>query len=81
MDTSTALRPIIRETMQLAPARKWTAKALHAILRAEHPDATEADVLAAIRWNQSKGYVDFTHQAELEVDLWHLTERGINTPA
>jgi hypothetical protein len=80
MDAHIILRPVIRETMQLAPTRKWTAKALHAQLRAEYPDATEADILTALRWNQSKGYIDFTHHAELQVDHWHLTDRGLATP-
>lgn len=75
-ETNTILRPVIRETMQLAPGRKFTAKMLHAQIRSEYPDVSEGDVTTALRWNQSKGYVDFTFNAEFERDEWHLTERG-----
>lgn len=80
MDIAITLRPVIRETMQLAPTRRWTVAALRSVLRAEHPDATEADISQALAFNQSKGYVDYQHQAELQVDHWYLTERGKNTP-
>lgn len=75
-DTNTILRPVIRETMQLAPGRKFTVKALRAQIRSEYPEVTEEEVTTALRWNQSKGYVDFTFNAEFERDEWYLTERG-----
>ena len=80
MNPDVPIRPVIRETMQLAPARRWTVKALRAQLLAEHPDITEADVTTALLWNQSKGYVDYTYDSERETDYWQLTERGKKTP-
>lgn len=74
MNDSITLRPVVRETMQLAPKRKWTIKALHAQLRAEFPQSTDANVQAALLWNQSKGFVDYTVDDESGVELWHLTK-------
>jgi hypothetical protein len=73
------LRPVIRETMQMQPTRTWTVASMHGVLRAtDHPDATVADVNAAMLWNQSKGFIDFVYNAEFERDEWHLTNRGKN---
>ncbi|GAA5137453.1 hypothetical protein GCM10023213_14150 [Prosthecobacter algae] len=72
------LRPIIRETMQAAPKRKWTLKALHSFLVTNgYPDLPATDVNAALLWNQSQGYVHFTYNHESEADEWHLTTRGL----
>jgi hypothetical protein len=76
MDITPSLRPVIRETMKLAPNRKWTVKALHAQIRAEFITAEEHHVTKALRWNQERGFVDYTYNAEFERDEWHLTERG-----
>jgi hypothetical protein len=76
IDNSLPLRPVIRETMQMAPARRWTEKLLHAQIRREFPDVTEADVRAALIWNQGKGFVDYRYIVEFERDEWYLTERG-----
>ena len=76
MNDSITLRPVVRETMQLAPARKWTVKALHAQIRAEFPQSTENNVAAALLWNQGKGYVDYTVNDETAQELWGLTEKG-----
>ncbi len=76
-DISKQLRPVIRESMQAAPARKWTLKALHTFLVATgFPDATNEDVNAALLWNQQRGYVNFTYNHETETDEWSLTTRG-----
>lgn len=71
------LRPVIRETMRAAPKRKWTPESLLSTLRPIEPDATLADIKAALMWNHSKGFVDFTHNAELDSDTWTLTPRGL----
>ncbi len=76
MDLAPSLRPAIRETMPLAPDRKWTVKALHAQIRTEFSSAKETDVTRALRWNQEKGFVDYSFNAEFERDEWYLTERG-----
>ncbi len=76
MDPSLPIRPVVRETMALAPNRKWTVKALHAQLAAEYPDITEATVTAALRWNQSRGFTDYVFNSEFDRDEWHLTVRG-----
>jgi len=70
------LRPVIRETMQLKPDTQWTAKSLHGLIKADYSDATEVDVRNALLWNQSKGFVDYTFNAQFERDEWFLTERG-----
>lgn len=75
-DWSVPLRPVIRETMQLKPAVKWTAKSLLGLIKAEYSDATEADVRNALLWNQQKGFVDYHFNAQYERDEWFLTERG-----
>ncbi len=75
-DWSVPLRPVIRETMQLKPAVKWTAKSLHGLIKSEYSDATEADVRNALLWNQSKGFVDYVFNTQYERDEWFLTERG-----
>jgi hypothetical protein len=76
MNDSITLRPIVRETMQLAPARKWTVKALHAQIRAEYPQSTEQNVNAAMLWNQSRGHVDYEVNDETGQELWALTAQG-----
>lgn len=75
-DWSIPLRPVIRETMQMKPETKWTAKSLLGLIRAEYSDAVEADVRNALLWNQKKGFVDYEHNAEFDRDEWFLTERG-----
>ena len=77
MKTAVLLRPIIRETMRAAPKRRWTPAAMLAALGAIYPDAELADVQAAFDWNHSKGFLDYTHDAEAEADFWTLTKRGL----
>lgn len=77
-DWSIPLRPIIRETMQLQPSRKFTAKTLLKLIESEYNFASEADVNNALLWNQDKGLVDYSHNAEFDRDEWFLTERGKN---
>lgn len=74
---SIPLRPIIREIMKAAPARRWSEKALLVQARQMIPDIEELDLQAALTWNLSKGYVDSEHNRELEVDVWFLTQRGL----
>jgi hypothetical protein len=64
--------------MQLArdPNRVWTVRALHAQIRAEFPTARDYDVEKALKWNQSRGFVDYQYNAEFETDEWSLTDRG-----
>lgn len=76
MNDSITLRRVVRETMQLAPTRKWTVKALHAQLRAEF-HADELTVGAALMWNQSRGFTDYIIDDESSQELWHLTEKGL----
>ena len=75
-DWSLPLRPVIRETMQLKPDTKWSAKSLHGLIKADYSDASETDVRNALLWNQSKGFVDYTFNAQFERDEWFLTARG-----
>jgi hypothetical protein len=70
------LRPLIRDAMRAAPKKPWTPAALLSVLRDIHADAQLDDVSAALTWNQSKGHVDFEHNAERGVDYWTLTARG-----
>lgn len=76
MNDSITLRPVVRETMQLAPERKWTVKALHAQIRAEYPQSTESNVQAAMLWNQSRGFVNYEVNDETGQELWTLTPKG-----
>lgn len=64
--------------MQLAkdPKRVWTVRALFAQIRAEFPAAKPDDVEKALKWNQSKGFVDYRFNSEFETDEWSLTPRG-----
>jgi hypothetical protein len=73
------LRPVIRQAMQEAPKMPFTAASLHRQLAPHYPAIGEDDVVAALLWNQSKGYVDFEHNAELEVDVYRITKRGLQT--
>jgi hypothetical protein len=73
---SIPLRPVIREIMQAAPARRWSEKALLMQAKALVPDIEELDLTAALTWNLGKGYVDSEFNREMEVDVWFLTERG-----
>lgn len=76
IDNSLPLRRVIRETLQMAPARRWTVTALFAQIRIQFDFAAEADVKAALLWNQSKGYVNYEVNQEFERDEWFLTLRG-----
>ena len=71
------LRPVIRATMRAAPKQPWTPESLLSTLSGPYPTATLADIKAALMWNHSKGFVDFTHNAELEADAWKITPRGL----
>lgn len=75
-EASKALRPLIREIMRAAPERKFSSAALLAQIQLIIPDATAEAAAAALLWNQAKGNVDYTHDGERELDLWHLTTRG-----
>lgn len=79
-DTSTeaskALRPLIREIMRAAPERKFSSAALLMQIKLIIPDTTAEAAAAALLWNQSRGHVDYQHDGERELDLWHLTTRG-----
>jgi len=75
-EASKALRPLIRDIMRAAPERKFSSAAILAQLKLIIPDATAEAASAALLWNQAKGHVDYTHDGERELDLWHLTSRG-----
>ena len=70
------LRPLIRDLMRAAPKKKWTPLAFLAAVADIHPDAVLSDVEAAITWNASKAYIDFTKDAESGVTFWSLTPDG-----
>lgn len=72
----TALRPAIRDAMRAAPGRRFTLPSLAAALRHQFPDTKDREVKDALLWNLGKGFVDFIHDAEMEHDLYFLTERG-----
>ena len=76
IDNSLPLRPVVRETMQMMPHRRWTEALLFAQIRAEYPDSAKADVGAALDWNFRQGYVkrEFNHQ--FEQYEWFLTAAG-----
>jgi hypothetical protein len=77
MNDSITLRRTVRETMQAAPARKWTVKALHAFLRGSgFPEITETDVNAAVMWNQSRGHMNYKADDETGQEEWTLTDKG-----
>lgn len=75
-EESKPLRPTVREVMKMAPARRWSLKALHASVRLLIPDAREVDVDGALTWNFGQGYVTRTYDHELETDVFQITERG-----
>lgn len=75
-DWSIPLRPVIRETMQMSPGKKWSEKSLLGLIKEEYSHASEADVRNALLWNQRKGFVDYEFNAQFERDDWFLTERG-----
>jgi hypothetical protein len=79
MNESINLRPVIRETMQMAPQQAFTIKALFAQLRGEFPNITEVNVQTAVHWNQAKGYVNYSENEETGQELWKLTEKGLAT--
>ncbi len=75
---SVTLRPVVRELMAAAPKMPFTVASLYRQLKPLYPAIGEGDVRAALLWNQSKGYVDFEHDAELEVDIYRITKRGLD---
>lgn len=77
---SIALRPLVRTLMKMAPQRQWSEAALVAQIRTQVPDAREIDVMAAVVWNQGRGYVAAGRNEELECDVWTLTGKGLVTP-
>ena len=76
---SISLRPVVREVMKHAPARQWSEAALLAQVRTQMPETRSVDLLAAIVWNQGKGYVDAGLYEEMECDVWTLTKKGLAT--
>lgn len=73
---SVALRPVIRDIMRAAPSRRWSEAALIAQCRTLDPSARAVDVQAAVVWNQGQGYLASSYNAEMECDMWSLTEKG-----
>ena len=73
---SIALRPVIREIMRAAPSRRWSEAALIAQCRTLDPSARAVDVQAAVVWNQGQGYLASSYNAEMECDMWSLTDAG-----
>lgn len=76
---SIALRPVVREVMKMAPSRQWSEAGLLAQVRTMMCEAKAVDVLAAVVWNQGKGYVEPGRNEELECDVWTLTQKGLAT--
>lgn len=71
-----ALRPKIREIMKAAPSQRWNEEALVAMLQPRIPGTRAVDVLDAIVWNLSEGFIESSYSRELECDMWKLTETG-----
>lgn len=74
---SIALRPKIREVMKAAPSMRWSEEALHATLQPRIPGTRAVDVQSALVWNLGKGYVESSHNEEMECDVWKLTPAGL----
>lgn len=80
---SIALRRRVRVALSVAARAGRKAVSLE-VIRAGiealgFPLATEAEIASlreAMEWNQSRGLIDYSWNAELEIDEWFLTERG-----
>jgi hypothetical protein len=78
-----ALRRRVRVALSVAARAGRKAVSLE-VIRAGiealgFPLSTEAEMDAlreAMEWNQSRGLIDYSYNAELEIDEWFLTERG-----
>lgn len=75
---SIALRPKIREIMKATPSQRWNEEALVTMLQPRIPGARATDVLDAMVWNLSKGYVVSSRDDEMDCDMWTLTKEGKN---
>jgi hypothetical protein len=78
-----ALRPRVRVALSVAARAGRRAISLE-VIRAGiealgFPLSSPEEITAlreAMEWNQSRGLVDYSYNAELEIDEWFLTERG-----
>jgi hypothetical protein len=80
---SIALRRRVRVALSVAARAGRKAVSLE-VIRAGiealgFPLSTDAEIASlreAMEWNQSRGLIDYSWNAELEIDEWFLTERG-----
>ncbi len=74
-----ARRPV-REILIAAGKRKLNLAALHGqlISRPEFAGLSMQVTEHALEWNFKKGHATFTHDSDLEADLWEITPRGRN---
>jgi hypothetical protein len=70
------LRGKVREVLRMAPTRRFHEELLHQSVDALGMEATIEELREALLWNQSKGYVDYTHNGDFGRDEWFLTPRG-----
>jgi hypothetical protein len=72
------LRRLVREALDLASPQKLTSNLIEdAVESLGTGDVAAADIREAMEWNQRKGYITYEHNEDLEVDLWSLTDRGV----
>lgn len=80
---SIALRRRVRVALSVAARAGRKAVSLE-VIRAGiealgFPLSTETEIASlreAMEWNQSRGLIDYSWNAELEIEEWFLTERG-----
>lgn len=71
------LRRLLRMAMQTAPDRPWTvAMITDAVKKLTPLDVDDEDLKHAIQWNHDKALIDYTHDQELDVRKWKLTDAG-----
>lgn len=71
------LRRLVREALDLASPQKLTSDLIEDAVESRGTgDVSQDEIREAMEWNQSKGFITYEYNEDLEVDLWSLTDRG-----
>lgn len=73
---SIALRPLVLEIMQMAPARKWSEAGIVTQVRTQDPSARAIDVMSAMNYLHGEALVKTDHNRMMQCDTWELTDTG-----
>lgn len=72
-----ALRAEVRRVISAMPGNMKVTKAvLLAGLKAQGFAPGDMHLDEAVEWNQSRGYLDYRYDTDIDQDVWFLTDRG-----